>query len=814
MLFLALLTGISWHAGQQRLEGWSGPAGSLTNDLFVPAIMMNAGKGFTNTEPVETPSLRAFLDFRTPDFDCNALQQDTRLIPLHPFQEYHRFLIYSVAGIWRLFGVSWDAMKILILLFFCASVLCVYGICRLAMNPAFSFFAALGFVFAQPVLWTLPILRDFAKAPFILALIFLLGITVRGKLGARVYLMIALLAGLLLGIGMGFRRDMMVFLPVSLFFLMVGRVRDTAHPVVIRLGAAAALIVLFFVSGLPVHKALIRDGYVAAHDTIMGFASYSDHELGLLEPASYEKHYLLNDLYCTLKAHDLARRGVTFPPEVYSKLCNDPDFDFSMKRAYVTEIIKTFPGDMLARAYAAVLRMATSIVPANYALARFVEERGLWFLIAGLLFIAGQTPVRAWLVVVMLCYFCGYISIQFAFRHAFHMSFVPYFFAGLCLQYLCWGLPAFLPGNLRRRLGLRMPIFRGGFYRTVARASVWAIITLALFYTPLALARALQRNSIIAMRDSYLDAPSSPIPHRVMAWDGREVFLPTAGRKCRLCQNMGLIVDSETRLMAAFFKDVKEPLDIKLIYEWEGLSWDFSAPATFAVSPDVNGASLRFFFPVHEVTTCTNWNHFVGISLPREQARLFQGFHQVDNPEDLGLLVNMAIPEKEKLFIANQRLKIPWAGKEWRPYRIYEEFQPFIVEMDIQNLRNQEKHEEALALVDKALSNRPQSIQFTFLKAEILNKMGQSDVALKTCLNLLEYYPDAFVLFARLDRFFQERGGTQGRMQEWSSLLKQNPDLHCARYYFEDAQRHVSSEESHNLPETDRPHTSGSSQPQ
>jgi len=793
MIFLALLTVITWHVGQQRLEGWSGPAGSLTNDLFVPAIMMNAGKGFTNTEPSETPSLRAFLDFQAPNFDCNVIRQDIRNIPLHPFQEYHRYLIYSVAAIWRFFGVSWDAMKLLILFFFCASVLSVYGICRLAMNPAFSFFAALGFAFAQPVLWTLPILRDFAKAPFILALIFLLGITVRGKTGTRVYLTVALLAGLLLGIGMGFRRDMMVFLPVSLFFLMVGRIRDTAHPVVIRLGAATALIVLFFISGLPVHKALIRDGYVAAHDTIMGFASYSDHELGLLEPASYEKHYLLNDLFCTLKAHDLARRGVTFPPEVYSKLCNDPDFDFAMKRAYVTEIINTFPGDMLARAYAAVLRMATSIVPAKYALARFVEERGLWFLIAGLLFIAGQTPVRAWLVLVMLCYFCGYTSIQFAFRHAFHMSFIPYFFAGLCFHCLYRGIAAFLPGKLRTRMGLQAPSFAGSLPRAFVRAALWALVTIALFYTPLVLARAWQHSRVIALRDSYRDTPLNPIPHRVANWDGREVFIPTAGRKCRLCQNMGLIVDSETRHLAAFFKDVKEPLDIKLIYEWEGLSWDFSAPTTFAVSPDVNGVSLRYFFPVHEVTTCTNWNHFVGISLPREQAHLFQGFHQVENPDDLGLLVNMAIPEKEELFIANQHLKIPWAGVDWRPYRIYGEFQPFIMEMDIQNLRNQEKYEEALAVVDKVLSNRPQSIQFTFLKAEILDKTGQSEVALKTCLNLLEYYPDTFVLFARLDRFFQERGGTRRRLQEWSSLLEQNPHLHCARYYFEEAQHHIST---------------------
>ena len=159
----------------------------------------------------------------------------------------------------------------------------------------------------------------------------------------------------------------------------------------------------------------------------MGFASFSDHELGVITPASYEKHYLLNDLYCTLKAHDAAKRGVTFSPETYAKRCNEPEFDLEMKQAYVSEIIKTFPGDMLTRAYAAVVRIATAIVASPFPVVHFFENWGLWFTAGGLLMIAAVSPVRAWLMLLLLCYFCGYTSIQFAFRHAFHMSFVPYF---------------------------------------------------------------------------------------------------------------------------------------------------------------------------------------------------------------------------------------------------------------------------------------------------------------------------------------------------------------------------------------------------
>lgn len=793
---LTVLAVLAWYAGHHRLEEWNGPAGSLTNELFIPAITMNAGQGFSNVDAGEIPELRAFLDFRADTFDVELLQGEIKSVALHPFQEYHRYLIYSVACIWHLFGVSWDSMKLLILLLFCLTVFFVYGICRLGMNAFISFFAALAFIYAQPVLWTLPILRDFAKAPFILALIFFLGITIRRKLDTVPYFLISLLTGLVLGVGMGFRRDMMVFIPVSLFFLLACRLRSGRHPCVTRLAGAGIVIALYFLSGWPVHKALYRDGYVAAHDTIMGFASYSDHELGLLEPASYEKHYLLNDLYCTLKAHDLAKRGVTFPVEIYNQFSNDVEFDFDMKQAYVEEIIKTFPADMITRAYAAVLRLTTAIVPSNVLLSQFIENRGVWFMIAGLLLLAAQKLRWAWLTLVLLCYFCGYTSIQFAFRHAFHMSFVPYFFAGLCLHHCCWGLRMLFQRLFFRDSNACLANLRGGLSGALGRAAMWAFITAVLLYTPLAIARIWQDIKVKTLRDSYEHAPMADVSHRTLIWNDRTLFIPTEGRACRLCQNMGLIVDMETRFLAAAFKESHEPIDIKFIYEWEGVSWDFSAPATFALRPGSEPVAFNFFFPVHEVTTCTNWNHFVGVSVPQKQAHLFEGFRQVEDLKRLGLLVNMAVPKQDTRFISAQRLKVPWSGGEWRPYWIYDDFNPFIVEMQIQDLLNQGDTNGALELTDKALTERPQSIQFVFLRAEILDKSGQQELALEECKTLLAHYPDTFVYFARLDRYFQDHGGPQRRFREWSALVEQHPALTCARYYLEEAKKQVSAENS------------------
>lgn len=777
--------------GSARLQGWNGPAGSLTNDLFVPAIMINAGRGFSNVEPNTLPELRAFLDFRVQDFDLKLIEDSVEQIPLHPFQEFHRYLIYTVAVAWRLFGVNWDAIKALILVYYCLTLLLVYGLCRLAVGSVLSFGVALAFAHSQPVLWTLPVLRDFAKAPFILAIMLLLAATVRFKLRPVYFFVIAGAIGMLLGIGMGFRRDMMVFVPAAVFFIMVAQVSDKSLLFMGRLGAAALLIAFYIMFGWPVHQALQRDGYVAAHDTIMGFASFSDHELGVIEPASYEKHYLLNDLFCTLKAHDAARRGVTFPPEVYPVRCNEPEFDLEMKRAYVLSIVKTFPADMLTRAYAAVLRIATAIIPSPYPFLRFIENKGLIFILISLLIVAGKYPFKAWLILGLLCYFCGYISIQFAIRHAFHMTFVPYFFAAFALQQVLLTVASFLPKHLHAIMpvGKRPHIKQCG--KSLFLSSAWLLITLLLFYAPLAAAQAWQRRNVEIMRLSYASAKKTPVPHRVLIWNDRHVFIPTEGRSCRLCQTMGLIVDIETRHLAASFKAVDQPLDILLVYEWEGNSWDFSAPTTFGLAHFNTPADMEYYFPVHETTTCSDWNHFVGISLPAEQAHYFNEFYQVSELDSLGLLVNMIIPENEDQFIYGQYLDIPWTSRPWFSYSVYQEFHPFLRELEIRGLLAENEVAQAAAKAADALQVRPQSIQFTFLLAEALEKQGYSQEAYNVCMSLLEYYPDTFVLFARLDKYFFERGGHARRRDEWSKLLMHSPQFACARFYLDDANRHL-----------------------
>ena len=284
---------VSGKVGISSLHNWHGPAGSLTNDLFIPAIMMNAGHGFSNIDPTTVPELRTFLDFQQPAFNIQNIPENIESVPLHPYQEFHRYLIYSVALIWRIQGVTWDAVKTLLLIYLFLTCLGVYGICRLAMHPLLALLTVIAFSSltgrSQP---HSPILRDFAKAPFILGTAYFLACIVFKENTRAKFFVKVLLVGLLLGLGMGFRRDVMIFLPISIIFLFFGAIKGSHYAIGTKIISVLMLITVFVVSGWPVHKSLMRSGFLAAHDTIMGFSSFSDHELKLVQPASYEKHYL------------------------------------------------------------------------------------------------------------------------------------------------------------------------------------------------------------------------------------------------------------------------------------------------------------------------------------------------------------------------------------------------------------------------------------------------------------------------------------------------------------------------------------------
>src|SRR4029450_13222396 len=96
-----------------------------------------------------------------------------------------------------------------------------YGILRLTLTRSLALCALAVSVTATPNLMLVPQLRDYAKGPFLLAAMLILGAAVRWGSGLRRTLALAALCGAVVGIGLGFRNDLLLAIPPSLLTLAV-----------------------------------------------------------------------------------------------------------------------------------------------------------------------------------------------------------------------------------------------------------------------------------------------------------------------------------------------------------------------------------------------------------------------------------------------------------------------------------------------------------------------------------------------------------------------------------------------------------------
>ena len=790
LVFLGLVAVLQ---GYDALVQWHGPASSLTNELYIPAAAMAAGRGFVNIIPESVPGFRAFLDFQQPSIDPELIRSAGREQPLHSYQEYHRYLVTAVGWVWCLFGVSWESIKILIVLLFLLSLWAVYGVSRLAMGVAAAMVVALGFAFTGTVAVALPLLRDFSKAPFILGTILLLGWVVRRPRGGRWVAVFAFLAGLLLGVGVGFRRDAMVVMPfaVLVFLLAPVAANRIARRCAVRLAAVAVLGAAFCLSGWPILRSFYNYGTLAAHDTIMGFASNADREMSL-EPASYEKLYLLDDLYCSMLAYDAGRRGVTGDADAYRQHYTEPTYDDVLKKRYVMAVAMQFPADMIVRGYAAALRILGGIWGAGFApdpppagrfspRVFFYDHAGLlyravpygaWFALVALVCVSAVNWRLATAMLAFVLFFGGYTSGQFAFRHAFHLEFAPFFFGALLadqsvrhmarlVRGRCWGKVKSIPFSAAGRGALR--------------SAAWLMCMLALLHVPVRAAAALQRAHVNKMTEQVRQAEKEPVGHRESPWDDRVLLTPEVSDDCANCQNDGLLVDFRTTVYTAVFDAGPETPDVQVCYE----SSEFSHPARLAMGPGP-ACGVTYCFPVFETTTCTGWIRFAGLAVPRDQAVRFKGFQRVRHPEALGLLVNLTLPDDPQRMLFRQYARWPWHGSPPATFGSDgNKGEVFQMEAKARGAAAAGNWADALAAWEALAARRPHVRVVALGRVEALDRLERPAEALDRLVELLAAHPAEGLAVRLADDCLTRLRGPEGKAAAWRALSERLPADPC-----------------------------------
>ncbi len=454
---------------------WGAKAQFWQETSFTPGIMWLAGEGWRNPMVEDVPGLEAFLYGEVDTFDVRTVPDGVRFLPddlsamsyeeinaYHPepdfpgfiaWQRYHSYLVYAVTLCWLLFGVAWTSLAPLCGVLYGTSCAALYGIFRLGMGRFMSTLGALMILTSPMHLQMVPQIRDYAKAPFILLVIFILGWLIKEP-RRRTHSLIATAAlGAIIGIGAGFRMDLLMTLPAVVAVLFLFRAPSQELPrtarlrivFFVRFGAwgtvlLLAFIVVLVITGFPILQAGMGESGHFAHVALLGFLEYCDGRLGVASDL-YSMGGPYSDYYLTalVSAHMEQKTGVGFPvDQVWSQAYHDGTKDL------LWDYVRTFPADILTRAYASVFRVVDELhmnpqhpyppTIENASLLRFFDFHsglqnampggGRYYVLLVFLILPWKNFRMALGAFILFLFFCGYPGVQFNLRHYFFLEFV------------------------------------------------------------------------------------------------------------------------------------------------------------------------------------------------------------------------------------------------------------------------------------------------------------------------------------------------------------------------------------------------------
>jgi hypothetical protein len=638
---------VAWGVHSLRLFRESGGRPAFYQSEFAPAVMFACGHGLRNPEPETLAALQPFLSETIDSIDCASLPPGDAVGDLDAFQRTARYLELAVGTTWRIVGVSWTRLALLNGLMFGAVATLSYGIFRLGLSRFFSILGVAAVLLSTPNLTLLPHLRDYAKGPFLLAVILTLGLLVVRANSRTATLGLAVAAGVAIGIGLGFRTDLLIaVVPVAVVIACVA----PGLSLTLRAAALASFAAAFAVTAYPILGVYARGNNVGPV-ILLGLTTPFDAALGV-EPAFYEYGAQYNDslIFSIVNSYAVRVQGRNEGVD----LASDEHAAASMQ--YVAALARTFPADFAVRAIAAVRTTARYFLaeslhrPAwlNAAPERFafwlrgamssrLAPFGVAAVIAATLGVAIVNRRAAWLIAVVLGAFAGGSAIQFHERHIFYLQLVPW-----------WAL-AFLLQSAMRGRALKDVVTA----RRLAGAGAFALAVAVLAGGGLLVARAWQHRTATRLFESYAAAPRTPVtltPHDMhdrIRYAAAEWSEPLPSGAPRVA----------TRFLAVAFDGTScEPgsTPVTLRYESTLPELDFSETVDVA-SPAGGTPAPTLFFAAFDRPDDSS--RFRGIEVDRARARCVSGVSEVSGLERTPLLLTSVLAADWRNHPVYQRLR-------------------------------------------------------------------------------------------------------------------------------------------------------------
>ena len=623
LLFAASMTFACLPDANPYTKDWK--RSTFYERYFGAAVMSACGRGFQHPPVSKIPELYDFLYQETDTFSCDDLPVDLTYRPPSGQQILHHYLHRSIALYWSIAGVSWSGLQPLLGFFFGLVVSTSYCLFRLGMGRLLSFAGAM--IFLPLHLTFLPTLRDYAKTPFFLILLLVMGLLVKKRLTRPIFYALSAMAGVVLGVGLGFRSDLLICIPIvllTIFFFTQQNERTTLRVKALSATLFLGCLAIFY------GPVFVRDSHYNnnAHVVIQGLTNKFTDGLAV-ESSLYEWAHIYSDSWPNfqIRAHHFLYQKHEEPLRYLSKEYNRAGIRFLLMT------LLDFPADMLLRAYAAIAKITT--IPL------------VW---AGVLLVASVRDRRSSLfLLLIIVYFSGYPALQFSERHLFHMKIVPLWMTGFVAHHM------FQFAN--RTLQTILANFSSETFVKIGRGHrAWlsdsarylcacAILSSVAVLAPLYLLRWYQHHHVGYLLGSYseadleeLDITGKPLSENLSMIDSLKISqltqLPTAR-------------DAELRagyMVAIFSRDrcLKEKLVVSLRYE-PGAQHDFSRTVELDFQ---RHKKIKIFTPIYSTTPSgLGGTKFEGIEISDDSVSCLTNLYMVRNLDRFPPILYVELPD-------------------------------------------------------------------------------------------------------------------------------------------------------------------------
>lgn len=509
------------------------------------------------------PQWQAFIERRIPFFPCDAIA-GMPLLEVGISWERLAYFHHALGAWYRVFGPSLNGFITFQAFQYAVANAAAYLLFRVGLWRSVALACAAGLVWSKWQLGALHLPVEYAKVPWIFATAWLCGLMVIRDTHAKPIWLPALAAGLVAGVGIGFKTDVIAMVPLAvataLFFVRrgtQGQYRRSIATLCVVVGVAVGGGQMLYRNFFSTSGSVLAVQFLGGQDSI----TEAMHAVTPL----YDYGLVFDDSHITALLNSYGRRvhGTTAPVYFYSREMQVISTDL------LRTLWTTFPGDLLLRVFAAtprVLELGPLALPAA---------------ILGLALLFVKDLRAGWFVAFVAIYLSSYVSMVFQRRHFFQLEFISWWLAGFLAQALWFVLAA-----VRRRAWADVVGV------DVRRRVVVAALCLGLLVTAasalLAAARGYQNAGVLRLLEAYQAAPIDERATTVVPGESGGTLIRVAGMsvderdsewRADRMEGHYLLVGLECR--------TADPISVTAKYRPPGADWDrtFVVPCTPGPGP-------------------------------------------------------------------------------------------------------------------------------------------------------------------------------------------------------------------------------------